>query len=122
MRRSTRHYLVAAGLVTVALWRPLRRVQVAGDSMLPALHPGDRLLVRRAGRIRPGHVVAVTDPRLASRTMVKRVADIGPAGVTVLGDNAAASTDSRTLGPVARSAVRGRAFYRYFPTVRRGRL
>jgi nickel-type superoxide dismutase maturation protease len=122
MRRSTRHYLVAAGLVTVTLWRPLRRVEVAGDSMLPALHPGDRLLVRRQGRIRPGDVVAVVDPRLASRTMVKRVAGVGPAGVTVLGDNPAASTDSRTLGPVARSAVRGRVFYRYFPTVRRGRL
>lgn len=122
MRRSTRHYLVAAGLVTVARWRPLWRVVVAGDSMLPALHPGDRLLVRRTARIRPGDVVAVTDPRLASRTMVKRVAGVGPAGVTVLGDNAAASTDSRTLGPVARSAVGGRVFYRYFPTVRRGRL
>ena len=122
MRRSTRHYLVAAGVVIVALWRPLRRVEVAGDSMLPALHPGDRLLVWRAGRIRPGDVVAVTDPRLASRTLVKRVAGVGPGGITVLGDNPGRSTDSRRYGPVARSAVRGRAFYRYFPTVRQGRL
>lgn len=122
MRRSTRHYLVAAGLVTVALWRAVRRVEVVGDSMLPTLRPGDRLLVLRPAPPRPGDVVALLDPRLAARTMVKRVAARGPEGVTVLGDNPAASTDSRQLGPVARSAIRGRAFYRYFPTGRRGRL
>ncbi len=122
MRRSTRHYLVVTGVVTVALLRPIRRVEVAGDSMLPALRPGDRLLVVRRRRIRPGDVVAVTDPGLASRTLVKRVAGAGPAGITVLGDNAAASTDSRTLGPVPPSAIRGRVFYRYFPASRRGRL
>jgi nickel-type superoxide dismutase maturation protease len=122
MRRSTRHYLVAAGVVTVALWRSLRRVEVVGDSMLPALRPGDRLLVVRPARSRPGDVVAVADPRLASRTMVKRVAARSPEGVVVLGDNAAASTDSRQLGPLAPAAIRGRAIYRYFPTGRRGRV
>ena len=122
MRRSTRHYLVAAGVVTAALWRSVRRVEVVGDSMLPALRPGDRLLVLRPARASPGDVVAVTDPRLASRTMVKRVAAQGPEGVTVLGDNAAASTDSRQLGPLAPAAIRGRAFYRYFPSGRRGRV
>lgn len=90
--------------------------------MLPALRPGDRLLVLGPARARPGDVVAVTDPRLASRTMVKRVAARGPDGVTVLGDNAAASTDSRQLGALAPAAIRGRAFYRYFPTGRRGRV
>lgn len=108
--------------MTVALWRPLRRVEVDGDSMLPALRPGDRLLVVRARRPRPGDVVTVADPRLASRTMVKRVGAVGAGGITVLGDNAGASTDSRTLGPVAPGAVRGRAFYRYHPADRRGRL
>jgi type IV secretory pathway protease TraF len=66
--------------------------------------------------------VAVTDPRLASRTMVKRVSSRGPEGVTVLGDNAGASTDSRHFGPLPPAAIRGRAFYRYFPTGRRGRV
>ena len=122
MRRSTRHYLVVAGLVTVAVWRSVRRVEVVGDSMLPALRPGDRLLVLRLAPARPGHVVAVTDPRMASRAMVKRVASRGPEGIIVLGDNAAASTDSRQLGPLAPAAIRGRAVYRSFPTVRRGRV
>ena len=98
------------------------RVEVSGDSMAPALEPGDRLLVWRRARARVGDVVAVADPRLPSRTLVKRVADRGPAGLTVLGDNPAASTDSRELGPVAPDAVRGRAFYRYFPDSRRGLL
>ena len=90
--------------------------------MLPALHPGDRLLVLRSAGARPGDVVAVTDPRLASRTMLKRVAARGPEGVTVVGDNAGASTDSRQLGPMNPATIRGRAFYRYFPTGRRGRV
>jgi len=122
MRRSTRHYLVVAGVVTAALWRSVRRVEVVGDSMLPTLRPGDRLLVLRPAPARPGDVVAVTDPRLATRTMVKRVAARGPEGVTVLGDNAIGSTDSRQLGPLAPAAIRGRAFYRYFPSDRRGRV
>jgi nickel-type superoxide dismutase maturation protease len=90
--------------------------------MRPALVSGDRLLVLRDGRARVGDVVAVADPRLPSRTLVKRVAARGPEGVTVLGDNAAASTDSRKLGPVPTTALRGRAVYRYFPDTRRGLL
>jgi nickel-type superoxide dismutase maturation protease len=122
MRRSARHYLVAAAVVSVALWRAVRRVEVIGDSMLPTLQPGDRLLLLRPGPARPGDVVAVVDPRMQSRTMLKRVVDVDRRGVTVLGDNPSASTDSRALGPLAPAAVRGRAFYRYFPAGRRGRL
>ena len=90
--------------------------------MRPTLEPGDRLVVLRRGPVRVGALVAVADPRQPARTMVKRVAAVGPAGVTVLGDNPAASTDSRTLGPLAPGAVRGRAVYRYFPDMRRGLL
>ena len=125
MRRSARHYLVAVVLVFAGLWLrgrwPLGRVEVVGDSMLPALAPGDRLLVL-AGRAEVGDIVAVTDPRTPARTLVKRVAARGPEGVIVLGDNAAASTDSRALGPVAEAAIRGRAVYRYYPESRRGRV
>ncbi len=119
-----RHYLLVAGVVVGALWRwrPLTRVQVHGDSMRPTLEPGDRLLVLRGAPLRVGDVVAVGDPRAPARTLVKRVAARGPAGMTVLGDNAGASTDSRTLGPLAPDAVRGRAVYRYFPDSRRGLL
>jgi len=90
--------------------------------MLPALAAGDRLLVRRGARARVGDMVTVRDPRAPARTLVKRVAATGPLGVVVLGDNAAASTDSRILGPVPPESIRGRAVYRYFPDSRRGRL
>jgi nickel-type superoxide dismutase maturation protease len=101
---------------------PLSRVEVRGDSMRPALEPGDRLLVVRGRAVRVGDGVALDDPRQPARTMVKRVAGRGDGGVTVLGDNPGASTDSRAFGPVAPGAVRGRAVYRYFPDSRRGLL
>lgn len=97
---------------------PLRLVAVEGTSMEPALRPGDRLLVvARPPRV--GDVVAL---RHDGRVMVKRVAAIDGSHVTVHGDNGAASTDSRSFGPVPRSAVIGRAVYRYAPRERAGRV
>jgi nickel-type superoxide dismutase maturation protease len=96
----------------------LRLVVVEGTSMAPGLLPGDRLLVL-ALRARPGDVVALRDPR-DGRVIVKRVAAVEGDAVTVLGDDADRSTDSRTFGPVARSALLGRAVYRYAPADRVG--
>ena len=101
---------------------PFHRVQVHGDSMRPALLPGDRLLVVSLLRPRPGDVVAVVDPRDGRRVMAKRVSSVDRDTIEVLGDDPAASTDSRTFGPVDRRLVLGRAVYRYAPEVRRGRL
>lgn len=108
--------LVALGAAS----RRWRRVQVAGDSMLPGFQPGDRLLVGPAGRIRPGAVVALQDPRPGGRLIVKRVHRVGPTWVDVRGDNQAVSTDSRQFGPVARSRLAGRVVYRYGPAERTG--
>jgi type IV secretory pathway protease TraF len=58
----------------------------------------------------------------AGRLLVKRVAATDGETVTVHGDNAAHSTDSRHIGPLPRSAVRGRVVYRYAPSARVGRL
>jgi nickel-type superoxide dismutase maturation protease len=108
---------------TVALLRT-RRLIVIGNSMLPGLFPGDRVLVIPSRRIRPGDVVAVRAPANSNRLLVKRVGALNePAGtVTVVGDNPLASTDSRNFGPVPRSAVVGRAVYRYGPPGREGWL
>ena len=97
---------------------PLRLVVVEGTSMAPALHPGDRLLVM-ARRPRVGDVVALQHD---GRVMVKRVATVDGSSVTVHGDNLDASTDSRSFGPVPRSAILGRVVYRYAPRQRAGRV
>jgi nickel-type superoxide dismutase maturation protease len=90
--------------------------------MMPTLAPGDRLLVVRLGRPRPGDLVALRDPDEPARLLVKRIKARGPAGVEVRGDNEAASRDSRVFGPVAPSRLLGRAVYRYFPPAQAGRL
>ena len=77
--------------------------------MLPTLQSGDRLLLRRRrrfGHLAPGTVVAFADPRPGQhQLMVKRVTQIDGTAVTVLGDNPAASTDSRTFGPIDRASI-----------------
>jgi hypothetical protein len=124
---------VLASAAVVAGLRP-RRVEVVGESMLPALHPGDRLLLLRLPAP-AGAVVAVVDPRDPERTLVKRVAAApggaallpgagrlleAGSGYVVLGDNPRASTDSADFGTVPPRLLRGRAVYRYAPPGRRG--
>lgn len=119
-----RGLVVAAS--SAALWGLLRRVEVFGDSMLPALAPGDRLLVLRHPRWhwRVGQLAALRDPRRPGHPglLVKRVSALVPGGVEVLGDNPSASTDSRTFGPVAAAGLVGPVLYRYWPPERAGRL
>jgi inner membrane protease subunit 1 len=127
-RAAAKGAAVAVVGMAVAGWLAVRtfpRVEVVGDSMRPTLEPGDRLVLvpRWLGhRLRPDDLVAFPDPRLPSRTMVKRVAVATPEGLQVLGDNPGTSTDSRHFGPVATARVRGRAVYRYHPSDRRGPL
>lgn len=119
---------VGATVATVAAftarwaWRQLERTEVSGDSMRPALQPGDRLLVWRTKAIKVGDIVAAVDPRLADRTVLKRTAAVRDNGVFLLGDNEARSTDSRHFGLVPLRLVRGKAVYRYAPPGRTGRL
>ena len=108
---------LAAGAAAAGL---VRRVEVTGASMRPTLEPGDRLLVVAGRRICPGDLVALADPRHPARTLVKRVGRVDTAGLTVLGDDPAASTDSRSFGSVPRRTVLGRGVYRYAPSGRAG--
>ena len=114
--------IAAAALIALAaarLARRFRRYEIAGVSMLPALRPGDWVLVDvgafRTRWPRPGEVALAMDPRLEQRTLVKRVDAVDGGLVRLLGDNAAASTDSRTLGSFPADLVLGRVRWRYWP-------
>jgi nickel-type superoxide dismutase maturation protease len=104
------------------VWRCFERVEVSGPSMAPTLQPGDRLLLRRTRSVRPGDIVAASDPREPDRPVLKRVAEVSQEGVFLLGDNPEHSTDSRQFGPVPATSVRGKAVYRYAPSGRAGKL
>ena len=115
--------LIACLAVALAVGRLVDVVQVRGRSMLPTLRPDDRLVVvRRLRPLRVGDVVLALDPRDAGRELVKRVAAIGPEGVTLHGDNPALSTDGRTFGALPSAAIRWRAVVRCWPPDRVGRL
>jgi nickel-type superoxide dismutase maturation protease len=113
---------VLAAIVAVAGRARPRRVVVEGQSMLTTLEPGDQLLIGPFGRLRPGMIVALRDPRGSDRLMVKRVAGVHHAKVDVRGDNPSASTDSRHFGLVEPASIVGRVLYRYGPRERAGRI
>jgi nickel-type superoxide dismutase maturation protease len=113
---------LAAVAATALATGTFRRVRVSGDSMRPSFQPGDRLLIGPRLRIRPGAVVAIADPRVPDRLLVKRVHALEGESIDVRGDNEGASTDSRQLGPIPRSHLAGRVIYRYGPPGRTGWL
>ena len=114
--------LAFVGVAVVAFARACRGwfpVRVEGTSMLPTLRPRDLLAVRplRPGEPRVGQLVVV---RREEIEIVKRVSATGGQGpaadeIWLTGDNAAASTDSRTTGPAARGDLIGVVRARYKP-------
>lgn len=90
----------------------MRAVLVEGPSMLPTLHPGDCLLVRRPRRVRAGAVVVACFPSRPELLVVKRA--VRPVGALwwVEGDNPAVTDDSRRYGP---AEVLGVVALRYWP-------
>lgn len=128
----------AAAALGVLVWirRQVFVLEVSGESMLPTLRQGDRMLAERTGRgtvIAPGRIVVLVDPqtpvlrdernRRRRNYLVKRVAAVAgdplPEGVpgdrgtvpegclVVLGDNPEHSVDSRGFGPVPVGRVVG---------------
>lgn len=130
--RLIRYLLRAAhrvpGLYPMLAFIAARRVVVRGRSMLPELAPGERAIFDRwaylAGAPRVGDVVLARHPARPRRLLIKRVAAIIPTRggsadeYVLLGDNAAESTDSRTLGAFPRSHILGRAWLVYWPPER----
>jgi nickel-type superoxide dismutase maturation protease len=82
---------------------------VAGDSMLPTLKEGDRVLVDPNATLRSGDIVLADHPYKNSVRILKRVDRLEENGRLFLkGDNVRESSDSRTFGPVSKQSVRGK--------------
>jgi len=105
--------------------------------MAPAIEPDDWLLVdpTLAGWPRPGSIVVFREPEtdvLAVKRVAGRGGDhvqipegllhLGPNEAWLLGDAADRSIDSRRYGPVRFDRFVGRAWFRYGPLRRFGRL
>ena len=104
------------GALAVRAVRSVTTEAVAGDSMRPTLEPGDWLVVRRGARVRPGDVVVARRPDRTGLRVVKRALKRTDDGWWLVGDNPAASTDSRLFGAVPVALVEGRAVARYWPS------
>jgi len=124
----------------------LWRVTVADGSMRPAIEPADWLLVDPTvrGWPRRGSIVVFREP-VSGVLAIKRVAarpgdwvpfadawlQLGPDEAWLIGDatdealevaGMGAAIDSRRYGPVPVDALRGRAWFRYGPLRRIGRI
>lgn len=122
---------VAGGLAAAAAAcaRPFR-VAVAGESMVPALLPGEWAVATRSRRHRVGDVVVVEHPLRPGYEMVKRLRAgpgdrppggpaLGPGEWWVEGDASEGSTDSRHFGPIPAASIRGVVRLVYRPWGRR---
>jgi len=90
--------------------------------MRPVLKPGDRLLVRYGGRVRPGALVLArfADGTLAvKRAAERRTTRTGEPAWWLLSDNPDEGVDSRHRGPVAEREVLAIALVRVWPRPRR---
>jgi phage repressor protein C with HTH and peptisase S24 domain len=85
--------------------------------MVPALHSGDALLVRRGGRVKAGDVVVARFRSRPDLLVVKRAVRPEDGGWWIQGDNELIEDDSRAYGV---ADVIGRVLFRYYP--RPGRL
>jgi len=87
--------------------------------MLPVLGEGALIAAARLdsdATLRVGEVVVARRPDRISVEMVKRIRSVdGQGNVFLLGDNPAASTDSRHFGVVPRNLVLARVRWRYWP-------
>lgn len=104
---------------THVLARPWTPVLVHGPSMVPTLHHGDAVLVRRGARIRPGDVVVGAFRSRPGLLVVKRAVRAVDGGWWLESDNSAATDDSRRYGS---AEAYGRVVLRYWPPSRLGRV
>ena len=95
---------------------------VTGDSMLPRLRPGDRLLVVHGAVVTAGSLVLARFPDgtlAVKRAAERRTTRDGAAAWWLLSDNPTAGVDSRHRGPVRETDVVAVVKARLWPEPRR---
>lgn len=112
-----RYLFVMPNILPIADWREkllliVRRRKafaVDGDSMLPGLTSGDKVIVNQRAAIVVGDIVLAAHPYKQNGRLIKRVAKISGSGEYFLaGDNAEESTDSRTFGTLHSDHIIGK--------------
>jgi len=86
----------------------MRRVE--GNSMVPVLKSGDIVFARKIHHM---HIYAnsIVIANINGKEIIKRVGIVKNGKVFLIGDNKAASTDSRTFGLVSCSVVLGKVVF-----------
>ena len=93
------------------LWLLGRRqaFRVEGDSMLPTINAGDVVLLETAVKLAIGDIVLAEHPYRKGVNILKRVTEIDLNGnLSLTGDKASESTDSRSFGAVSVKSIVGR--------------
>ncbi|MFD0682998.1 nickel-type superoxide dismutase maturation protease [Actinomadura fibrosa] len=113
---------VALAAAVAAARARIRTVEVAGDSMLPELRPGDWLVVRTGTVPVPGALVVARHPERPGLLIVKRATRRAGGGWWLESDNqrARGRRDSWDFGAVPDHLVVGRVVARYWPLPRAG--
>jgi nickel-type superoxide dismutase maturation protease len=84
-----------------------------GNSMLPTLKNGDKVLVDRSAEVAVGDIVVARHPVEQTSELIKRIARINEHGhYFLIGDNLEDSNDSRHFGAVTREYITGKVIGR----------
>lgn len=90
----------------------LQRMEVEGNSMAPALYPGDCVLIQKSFNFQTGDIVVFNHP-LKNKKIIKRITKMKENQVFVQGDNTAESTDSRSFGWIGQEKILGKVWKKY---------
>lgn len=107
--RNTWPPVAAVGLKDLAAWVCQRRIRVRvnGHSMEPTLSHAQYVWVKPTTDVHEGDIVLSRHPIQSNLNIIKRVKEVHPDGLTLIGDNPSQSTDSRSFGRVPRVHVVG---------------
>jgi signal peptidase I len=106
---------VLVSLLAYRVSRPRRgEIVLLRDPSRPGLECIKRIVALPGERVRlEGLSAYVIDPQCGLSVLAGKEWQLAEAEYFVVGDNLAHSLDSRAFGPVRRSDLRGRAWYRY---------